>query len=422
MSVKDDIFLSETEAHRKNDPKTRIHHIKGYLVVNIDAKAIEQYCRKLDGRVKDIRRKKKDTLCKELVALKVADDRFGPPAAADTNNHSSNTTTNSRKRSRGVKVNYYRLINVLGLETIKPLLVAINSALSRTELDAGRKAGKDLFAAISVAYNDVLNEEIDKVKWGFGADDCDPSDYEGDLSPTQVEAAFRSLKSSYQTYRANWTLSGQHEDPFGEEIIKPFEDFVAGKMHFVYLHNLLQEQPKLLGSIYRDFDEEGIFSESTGPSTSKKRKKKKERASSASEQVTEQMVESMKERNKIIKETAEQDRKTAQATELSHLTDLRATARTTKRQAKQNLLATPKVDGDKQKMIAVLAQVRQKIGRSPPKKAPPSLSQSSIESDSQRMDFGTEFLQAEQEEKLYDGKIKGIMELNSIQEEDEWEK
>lgn len=198
VSVKDDIVLSEIEIEqhpilaKRNGPKTRIHHIKGVLMINIDAKALEQYCRKLNGRIKDIRRKKKEVLCRELVALKVADDRFGTPsqpAAVGDTQRASSDSRNSNKLKR-VRVNYYRLVNVLGLESIKPLVVGINSHLSRADLDAGRKAGKELFLAMSQAYNDVLNEEIDLVKWGFGADDCDPSDYEGDLSPTQIEAAF----------------------------------------------------------------------------------------------------------------------------------------------------------------------------------------------------------------------------------------
>lgn len=409
VSLKDDIVLSDVEIHpvllKKNGPKTRIYHIKGILVVNIDAKALEQYCRKLNGRIKDIRKKRKEILCRELISLKIADDRFGPPtaAAASAETNSNSTAPNNNKQKR-VRVNYYRVVNVLALESIKPLVIGINSHLSRADIDAGRKAGKELFLAMSQAYNDVLNDEIDKVKWGFGAEDCDPSDYE-DLSPTQIEAAFRSLKMNYQTYRVNWTLSGQHEDPFEGEMSKPFDDFVGGKMHFVYLHNLLQEQRELLGN----FDDETIFSESTAPSTSKKKKKQSKKDHNSMGVDTEELVETMRQRNAVIERSAQQEIKTAQATELKLFVDLRSTARSTKRKAKENLMNSPKIDGDKAQMQWAVANVRKKIGQSQPKKAPPSLSQSSIESDSQRWDYATEYLQAEQEEKEFDARIKSLM-------------
>ena len=155
---------------------------------------------------------------------------------------------------------------------------------------------------------------------------------------------------NYQTYRANWTLSGQHEDPFEGEMSKPFEDFVNGKMHFVYLHNLLQEQRELLGSLVRDFDDDGIFSESTAPSTSKKKKKQSKKDRNSIGVDTEELVETMRQRTAVIEGSAQQEIKTAQANELKQYTDLRSTARSTKRKAKDNLLNSPKVDGDKAQM------------------------------------------------------------------------
>ena len=71
---------------------------------------------------------------------------------------------------------------------------------------------------------------------------------------------------------------------------------------------------------------------------------------------------------KVIERVAEQDRKTSQATEVKQYTDLGAAARDTKRKAKQNLLTTPKVNGDKAQMQWALANVRKQMGRTPPKK------------------------------------------------------
>ena len=415
VSVKNDVFLSEEEIHpcttkKDNPPMTRIWHIRGVTLVKIDAKDLQKYCAKTK-RIKNVANKSKKALCQELIMLKLADDAFGS-RPEETNV----SVENSAKKTTRIILNYYRFVNVLSLDAIKPLLLSLSGAFARADMDAGKKAGSDLWKALAEKYNDDSIQELDEIKWGFAlpSNKDPPSIHPGVVDSVRMQNAFKLMRSEYTTFRNRWTTSGNGSEPFEEDFEEedavPFENFVNGKYQYVYLHCLLREQQDLLVTITRDFDDDAIFSESTNTSVKKGKNKKKRRSSSSDDDdIQFQLLASMRERTQVIQSATAAETAAHEATTLNQLTDARDKAKRGKMESYRNLLALDNV-ADAKEAKSVLRRVAwQRQDEEDRECESHELTQDSIEEYSQRFVYGADLLDYQEEEAYSNKKIREQM-------------
>ena len=436
------IYRVTTQSNQGQVPLSRIHHIRGYLVKNLTYEQIrtvgthfgirnlrqkkkQDVCEELVDKILDARRKKSN---EEVFAQNIAAARMSGSGTANSAPPQSNTTIPTT--STVVYTNYFRLVNVLSHDRIKPLLPNLCSTATRREIDDRRLPADVLHEEIAKLYNEANNSELKANKYGRGIPNqtsVNPGLLRGRFDKEKAKKAVAELRRLYTTSFYNYKRSGNHGDaysdvdedneeispPTDQESQKSFIHFVRSKYYLMYFHNFVEEA-NLSDLVLRLFRDPSVFSQSTNPSDGKKQRsyKKQKQLHESNKQLVEAIKASNALKEKLVAHQAlavKTQASNAMMAELEQLTPLHTVKKNEMKTAKANLKATKKVDGEKHLYDGVLDQMRGQLDGFQPQIPLSQQSTSTIASDSQRYEFGEAFLEAKREFHVIDRRYKVVM-------------
>jgi hypothetical protein len=197
-----------------------------------------------------------------------------------------------------IRIDNYRMANVLFSEYIKPMLAKLGGRLTRAELDRGDKTDTQFWNAVAIEYNNA-----DKIEYGELAHDVK---WPGNTKPnpavfsritaTRLMESYKNLTKEYDIIISKWKKSGNHEN----DLPQPISDF-TDRYIIRYFHEFVHGHPDILSTVLKDLPP-GVFSEST--SNGRKRKgdhnRRNSKAASTHDEAIANMAVAQEGRNKSM--------------------------------------------------------------------------------------------------------------------------
>ena len=143
-------------------------------------------------------------------------------------------------------------------DVVRPELATLGSAMSREDLDAGKKQDEDFFSLVAAEYNKkgVMSYDANafpSIPWGnhYAPYNFSPIDWK------KARESFKALCNEYDIAFKHWKISGFHGDiPVDMDLIelteiaeKPYSDFIKKNTSLLYMHQFVYQFPDILTKV-----------------------------------------------------------------------------------------------------------------------------------------------------------------------------
>ena len=170
-------------------------------------------------------------------------------------------TDKEEKKKEAVKkkvaINRRRLLNVIFLDVVQPHLDDLGVALSRAEVDAGKKTDQTFHELVAKEYNKSYVKEYGEnafpmIQVGKGQV---PSHFQ-EISWEKSKESWKAMCNKYDFCFKNWKHSGFHDKEIPTNITEmvkvckqPFNSYANNSSSIMYMHEYIVQYPCIIDGV-----------------------------------------------------------------------------------------------------------------------------------------------------------------------------
>ena len=229
-----------------------LHSINDVLISNLGVRSLKVFCTSVG--IYGQRNKGKYDVCSAIVKAKL-DTNFVENKDKIVKKEGKKSDSAEKPKIR-VTINRRRLVNVLFGDNVRPKLADLGSALTRKDLDEGRRVNQDFYELVASEYNKIGIKSYDEDAFPHLSTGrtISPSTYQ-EVDWIKCRDSFKSMCNEYDICFKNWKISGFHGDipsnlhDMTESADLPFTDFVKSNTSVLYMHQYVYQHPDILTTV-----------------------------------------------------------------------------------------------------------------------------------------------------------------------------
>ena len=228
---------------------TRLKAIKGISITKIGMRQLCLFANKVG--IKGMRNKQKCDVCAAIVES---------ITTGGWKKMKATTEAKEKKKAylkRSVTINRRRLLNVVFLDTVRPQLSNLGVALSRAEVDAGRKTDQVFHELVASEYNKTHVVEYGENTFPLlQVGRAQPPSHFQEIDWEKSKESWKSMCNEYEFCFKNWKHSGFHDKDIPTDILEmvkvckqPFDSYANNSSSILYMHEFVVQYPGILDAV-----------------------------------------------------------------------------------------------------------------------------------------------------------------------------